>query len=106
MPIVVDDGAATVTVPAAVAVSQVPPAGTVATAALQRKGFVHAPAALMATCCGMGAGWPSTLWKTSAGADVATEQGACTIKVTGSACGLPAAAWPLLSVPVMVTVPP
>lgn len=56
-PIVARDGAARVTVPAAgAAVNHVPPAGTVARAALQLKAWTQAPAALMVICCGAGAG--------------------------------------------------
>ncbi len=95
MPAEVSDGTATLTVPVAgMAVSHVPPAGTVATVALQLKALAQAPAASMVIGCGGGAGWPMTPWKTRAGNGVEREQGACTINVTGRVCGLPAAARP------------
>ena len=57
IPIVASEGATRVTVPAAgVTVSHVPPAGTVARAALQLKAWTQAPAALIVIGCGAGAG--------------------------------------------------
>jgi hypothetical protein len=104
-PTAVLDDAASVTVPLAVAVSHVPPAGVVAVVAVQLRAWEQAPLALIFTAWVAGAAWPATPWKVRAGTDAAMVQGGCTVNVTAMLCGLPTAAWPVLSVPLRVIVP-
>lgn len=105
-PTLVAEGVVKPTIPVAgVVVSHVPPAGVVETAAVQFKAFAQAPLAPMVAGCVTGLGCPITPWKASAGGVAAIVQGACTTKVTGMDCGLPAAGFPGLTVPVIVIVP-
>lgn len=91
---------------AGVALSHVPLGGVVATAADQFNELAQGPLALIVTACVWGFDWPTTPSKVrSRGAAAIVHTGDDTVKVTGIDCGLPAAAFPELSVPVMVIVP-
>ncbi len=99
------EGTVKLAVPVAgVAVSHVPPTGVVAVVAVQVSAFTQAPLAVMVAARGTGFGCPDTPTKVSAGVAVVIAQGACTTKLRGIDCGLPAAGWPRLSVPVIVMV--
>ncbi len=105
-PTLVAEGVVKPAIPVAgVVVSHVPPAGVVDTVAVQFKAFAQAPLAPMVAGCVAGLGCPTTPWKVSAGGVAVIVQGACTMKVTGMDCGLPATGFPRLSVPVIVIVP-
>ena len=106
-PILVAEDAPILTVPvAAVALSHLPPARFVATVAVHFNGWVQAPVAVIFAVCGArGAACPTVPAKVRSVGATATVHGAWTVKVTGMVCGLPGAAFPAPSVPVIVMVP-
>jgi len=105
-PTFVAEGTVALTVPVAVAVNHVPPAGVpTAVVAVQVRAFAQAPLVVIARGCATGFTPPTTPRKLRACGVKTTEHAACTTKFTGIEIGLPDTGLPELSVPTMVIAP-
>src|SRR5690349_4239309 len=73
--------------------------------ALQFSLCTQVPPAAIVTAWVAGLGWPTTPAKVRAAGVPAMVQGGARVKFTGMTCGLPTTVCPLLSTPLIVTMP-